>query len=301
MPDSPLQTPPSSMHKIFDMILKISGASLLAWLTFLLNYSNTLSENGNKLKQQEIDNSMKYGQFAQSMMQALVSKDSTGNNIARDMAFTVLNSTVVGGGKDSAGQKMIADVGYCIISDYYSNRKNRDTTSNMKIILNIIRQRDMQTFKKCEEVMREYNGNKATISDSLAIVLARKMNANDTNMSISANLSSNHLDRITLLTDSATVFMQINNSDRRDSAGIILGSLKAKGYNTPPEQLIHFKYRSVIKCFFDADTPAAKNVQLVLHKMNIDVPVKQYSNERARPGIIELWYNFQVPDMSHKK
>ena len=301
MPDSPLQTSPSSMHKIFDMVLKISGASLLAWLTFLLNYSNTLSENGNKLKQQEIDNSMKYGQFAQSMMQALVSKDSTGNNIARDMAFTVLNSTVVGGGKDSAGQKMIADVGYCIISDYYSNKKYLDITSNMQIILNIIKQRDTATYRSCTEIINQY-ASKPVINTSQVTNIEKKFKSKDSTVSISANITSSNLDRLTLLPAKATIFMQINDEMKRDSADLMLHLLKSKNYNTPRVQMLNMNYKSVIKYFYDADEAAANDVHiLLLTTIKKDIPVKRVFNDKARVGILEFWYNCREDKHPHQK
>lgn len=53
-----------------DIIVKILGGTILVGVLSVLDTTN-------KLKQQEIDNSLKYGEFTKSLMQDLLTQDSS--------------------------------------------------------------------------------------------------------------------------------------------------------------------------------------------------------------------------------
>lgn len=287
--------PKMSLNDIIDIVIKILGGSLLALITFLINTNNDIGKAANDLKQQEIENIHKNGEFAQSMIQSLISKDTTGNPIMRDMAFTVLNGTIVGDSNDIAGKKLIARIGYCIISDYYANPNQQDTTSNMKVILEIIKERDLSTYKKCVHIINNYNDTRSLIGKKEQDKIVDKLKR-DSTIAISANMSNNSLDRLTLLDSDThkTIFIQINDESKRNDINAISDTLKKSYFNIPALQVIQGKYPNAIKYFYDADAQTAQTVHDILlsTKKTDSIPIKRVINDKARPGIVEVWFNF---------
>jgi len=288
--DTSTPQPPSSSK--LDTIFKILGSGFLAWITFLINTHNDISKHANDLRQQEIQNSMQYGQFTNSLIQDLIAKDTGRSNIKRDMAFTVLNRTIVSNGNDSQGKKMISDVGYCIISDYYSDVPDHDTVSNMRIVLDIIRERDTATFEKCIAVIRKYYASKNIASQNEVQAIVKQAAKNDTNFSISENIKPARLDRMTLIPSKATVFIQLHDDGDRSTAANFSKELTKANYNVPGIEVVKIGFPNMIKYFNDGDAAAAQEIHDLLKKAgNADLPVKRVYNDKARPGIVEVWYN----------
>jgi hypothetical protein len=90
-----MTTKPSSKRDwldYLDIIVKILSGGILAIVTFILSHNNELKQKENELRQQEITNSIKYGEFTKALMNDLLTQDST--HFRNDIALITLNRTI---------------------------------------------------------------------------------------------------------------------------------------------------------------------------------------------------------------
>lgn len=259
-----------------DLLVKILGGGILVAVISILNTTN-------QLKQQEISNSLKYGEFTKSLMQDLLTQDST--HLKSDVALIILNRTI--GDKDS---KLIADMGARIIENFLEDKVHSDR-STMRTIISIIKERDTTTFKTVKALIDGSNANLRVVAN---VDETKKVKDNLT--TIANNISDKDWEKVTLLQSSATVFLQINKEveDPSQKTESILNQLKVKGYNTPAVEVVtSFKFKNAVKYYYAEDEKAAKDVQLIAEKkINAPVSLIKLTSSKARRGLIELWCNY---------
>lgn len=270
-----------------DIIIKVVVGLILAVATFFINANNTIQERTNLLKQKEIENNFKYGEFTKSLMTELLNKD-TSSHLHRDIALIILNRTI---GDDN--HKLIANIGYSLVLDYLQNNARNADQRSMQTIITIVKERDTITYNTINDLWKTYSSEQKTVEgNSSEINTSVKKNA-DTN--IVSVISKEKLDKLTLFPSTATVFMQVNSSTEpiMSKARLCLSNLKNSGFNTPGiETITSFKFKNAIKYFYDDDNKSAKIIQEKMMALFQDtVVIQRQYNSKARPGIIEIWWN----------
>ena len=273
--------------KYLDIITKVVVGLILAVATFFINTNNEIQKRSNELKQKEIDNNLKYGDFTKSLMTELLNKDTT-SHLHRDIALIILNRTL-----GDENQKLIANIGYSLVLDYLQNNSRNADQRSIQTVISIVKERDIVTYNTIDDLWKSYNAEtKVVEGSSKETNEAVKKNA-DTN--IVSVISKEKLDKLTLFPSVATVFIQVNNNDEptRAKARVCLSYLKNVGFNTPGiEAITSFKFPNTIKYFYDNDFKSAKIIQ---EKMNAQfgdsIIIQRQYNTKARPGIIEVWWN----------
>ena len=270
-----------------DIATKLVVGLILAVATFFINTNNDLQKRNNDLKQQEINNNLKDGDFTKSLMQELVARDTAGY-LHRDIALIVLDRTV--GDQDP---KLIASIGYCLVSDYVQNNAKNANKTTMQTILSIIKERDTATYNKINALWASTNSDKHVIDESSVKINAAVKKNLDTN--IVSLISEDKLDKLTLFSSKATVFMQINNSvdSTKNKALKCLDMLKNAGFITPGiETITSFRFPDRIKYFYDEDLKFAEKIQAKIYASFKDsIVLEKQNNPKARQGIIEIWWN----------
>lgn len=289
-----------------DVATKIIGGIALPIITFLLVQSNNLKKDANALKQQEIDNSMKYGAFAQTLIKDLLVRDSS--ELKSDLTFITLNRTI--GDKDSI---LISELGIRLIKDFYKTQKKRRTDSiqlasnadAIQTVETIVNERDSAAYKRILAIRDEYNrlnkldtlttAKKLKMAESLRKG-AKELKANDPT-SIAGDISPELWAKLTLVPSNGTVFIQVNGGKNSavngDWANILRGKISYWGFNTPGIEVISaYSFPNLIRYYYDSDKPAAEKLKAEMDKI-LPTPINTQSliNTSVRRGTIELWVN----------
>ncbi|SEO16121.1 hypothetical protein [Mucilaginibacter sp. OK283] len=257
-----------------DIIVKILGGTILVGVLSVLDSTN-------KLKQQEIDNSLKYGEFTKSLMQDLLTQDSS--HLKSDVALITLNRTI--GERDP---KLIADLGARIIENFLEDKVQSDR-STMRTIVAIVKERDTATYNAVKVLIDDYNSRAAVVTP-----IKNEMSVKDT-QSIVQNITDKSWAKLTLIPAKATVFIQVNN--RNDNTLALAGNLQKelndKGFNAPGiEAITKFPFQNSIRYFYASDENAAKQVQAYVQSiLKLNIKIQKVNNYKTRNGLIELWVN----------
>jgi hypothetical protein len=259
-----------------DLIVKIAGGGILVAVMSILNTTNNL-------KQQEISNSLKYGEFTKSLMQDLLTQDSS--HLKSDVALITLNRTI--GDNDP---KLIADLGARIIENFLEDKVQSDR-STMRTIVAIIKERDTSIYNSVKTLIDDYN-NKSDLS--LPVKNMIPVNVKDT-LSVADNIPDKTWAKLTLIPSKATVFIQVNN--RADNtlaiATTLQKTLNDNGFNAPGvEGITKFTFQNSIRYFYDADEKSAKQVATYVKEvLKLDIKPQKVNRYKTRSGLIEIWVN----------
>lgn len=288
-----------------DFAIKTIGGGILFVLTTYLHESNDLNKAANALKQQEIDNTMRFGVFAQSMIKDLLVQDQDSSKLKTDLTFITLNRTI--GDKDTI---LIGELGARMIKDYYKAREQADTKSidtvayedEMATVANIVKDRDTIAYIKAMGYRDAYNSwlykklqHAVYLKANKSTKPANGAKTTDTE-SIAENIPDKSWAQLTLIPSKATVFIQVNKTS--DSARVWANDLRAqlnnKGFNAPGiEMITKYPFYNSILYYYDADKAAADKIKNEAKDiLKIDMVPKKLTNSKVHRGTIELWVNY---------
>jgi hypothetical protein len=259
-----------------DLIVKIVGGGILVAVLSVINHNNDL-------KQKEIDNSLRFGEFTKSMIQEIIIEDST--HFQQDLALITLNHAI---GKSDP--QFISDLGTRIIEKFLTGKANRNL-DGMQSILKIVQQKDTLAYRNLILKINAYN--ERLVNNVVSSTVSK--GAKDTS-NIASKFSEIDLDKINLLPAKATVFIQINSNDEniRSKAAELQNGLKSIGFNAPGvEAITKAKFQNEIRYFYTSDIEVAKQVQAyVQNSLKSPVKLTRLTKYNTRSGQIELWINY---------
>jgi len=259
-----------------DLLVKIIFGGILA-------FGLSAIQEIKKEKQQEIDNSLKFGEFTKSLIKDLLTKDS--NHLQSDIALIVLNHTI---GKEDS--QLIADLGSRVVIENFYEKQADFNQRSISTVLEIVKKRNLETYKKLLGLIADYNA-KARSGSTIKLV-----GKTADSVSIVNNISNKDLDKITLLQSNATVFMQVNKNAENQYAqnNSLFNQLKAK-YNTPAIEVVTaFPFKNAVKYYYSEDKKIAAEVQMLANSSGLgSFKIIKLENPKARKGLIELWYSYK--------
>jgi hypothetical protein len=279
-----MATEPSKKRDLLDyidIIVKILSGGILVIVSFILSHTNDLKKQENELKQQEINNSLKLGEFTKTLINAMIIEDST--HLQQDLAFITLDHTI---GK--ADPKFVSDLGSRVIEKYLYSKSDKDP-GNMQYILRIIKEKDVSAYN---ELMLKINKQNEALYVKAVNNLSNSPQKDTT--ALSASFSKKELDKFGLLSK-ATIFIQIDNGDipSKEKAAKLQAQLRQNGFNVPGvEAITKFKFQNAIRYYYSSDEGAAQQIKAVVDKLtNQSVKLVKLNNNSTHNGLIELWLN----------